>query len=249
MRIVKIHFLGTTGYHPNNHRQTACVMIPEVGIIFDAGTGIFRARDLIQTKTLRIFLSHVHLDHSIGITFLFDILHERDVDQVLVYSETEKIEALRQHLFAEPLFPVMPEFEFVAYDGNDIVVDDLSIKTFPLKHPGGSVGFRVDAADKSMAYVTDTTAEPDADYINYIRDVDLLIHECYFPDGWEERAELTGHSCLSPVCNVAKTASAGQLYLVHINPLDEDDSMLDLEAGRKIFNDLTVARDQMVIDW
>ena len=60
--IVKLHFLGTTGYHPNNQRQTACMMLPEIGVILDAGTGIFRARDLIQTDHLDIFLSHVHLD-------------------------------------------------------------------------------------------------------------------------------------------------------------------------------------------
>ena len=67
--IVKFHFLGTTGYHPNEQRQTACMMIPELGIIFDAGTGMFRARDLIQTKTLDIFMSHVHLDHSVAVSY------------------------------------------------------------------------------------------------------------------------------------------------------------------------------------
>ena len=59
-------------------------MLPELGVILDAGTGIFRARDLIQTKHLDIFLSHVHLDHVIGLTFLFDILHEKNVERVTV---------------------------------------------------------------------------------------------------------------------------------------------------------------------
>ena len=35
---------------------------------------------------------------------------------------------------------------------------------------------------------TDTTATADADYIEKIRGVDLLIHECYFSDDWEEHA-------------------------------------------------------------
>ena len=69
-----------------------------------------------------------------------------------------------------------------------------------------------------MAYVTDTTARDDADYIDKIRGVDLLIHECYFPDGWEDKAKLTGHSCISPVARVARAAGVGRMVLVHINP-------------------------------
>ena len=55
------------------------MMIPELGLIFDAGTGMFRVRDLIQTKTLDIFMSHVHLDHSVGLTFLYDVLHQKEM--------------------------------------------------------------------------------------------------------------------------------------------------------------------------
>ena len=82
---MKLHFLGTTGYHPNNQRQTACLMLPELGIIFDAGTGIFRARDLIQTDTLDIFLTHIHLDHCVGLTFLYDVLYQKEMRRVTVH--------------------------------------------------------------------------------------------------------------------------------------------------------------------
>ena len=222
-------------------------MIPEKGIIFDAGTGMYRARDLLQTETLRIFLSHAHLDHCIGITFLFDVLWEKDVSQVIVYSEPEKIAAIKEHLFNKTLFPAMPDIEFRAYDGAPIEFDDVTISTFPLKHPGGSIGFRMEGGGKSIGYVTDTIAHPTADYVDQIRDLDLLVHECYFPDGWEERAELTGHSCLSPVCQVAKASNAGELILVHINPLDENADWLDLNLARSIFPKVTVAEDKLVI--
>ena len=54
-------------------------MLPELGLIFDAGTGIFRARDLIQTDTLDIFLTHIHLDHCVGLTFLYDVLYQKEM--------------------------------------------------------------------------------------------------------------------------------------------------------------------------
>ena len=39
---MKLVLLGTTGYHANDRRQTACFMLPELGVVFDAGTGLYR---------------------------------------------------------------------------------------------------------------------------------------------------------------------------------------------------------------
>ena len=223
-------------------------MIPELGLILDAGTGMYRCRDLIETRELKILLSHAHLDHCLGITFLFDVLHERNVDRVQVFAEVDKIAAIQEHLFATDLFPVMPEIEFVPLPETVFTVDGVGIESFPLRHPGGSVGYKLTKGEHSLAYVTDTTATSDAPYLEHIRDVETLIHECYFPDGFEDRAELTGHSCLSPVCKIAREARAGRLYLVHINPLDEKGSQLDLESARQIFEHTLVAEDYQVID-
>ena len=96
---MKLHFLGTSGYHPTRQRDTACLMIPELGVILDAGSGIFRARELIETKELHIFLTHVHLDHVVGLTFLIDVLHEQSVDHVWVYCDPEKQAVIEHHLY------------------------------------------------------------------------------------------------------------------------------------------------------
>ena len=49
---MKLLRLGTAGYHPNERRQTACFMLPEEGIVLDAGTGFFRVRQHLATPTL-----------------------------------------------------------------------------------------------------------------------------------------------------------------------------------------------------
>ena len=244
---MKFHFLGTTGYHPNEQRQTACMMIPELGIIFDAGTGMFRARDLIQTKTLDIFMSHVHLDHSVGLTFLYDVLNQKTVERVTVHVAQEKIEAIEKHLFASALFPVGPNFELVPLKSS-VKIGDATIDSIAMDHPGGSHGFRFSGGQKTLAYITDTTAAPGADYIDFIKDVDVLVHECYFADGFEDQAKLTGHSCLTPVAQVASAANAGAMYLVHINPLNGDEQPLDLDSVKAIYAPITVATDKMSIN-
>jgi ribonuclease BN (tRNA processing enzyme) len=183
-------------------------MLPELGILLDAGTGIFRARDLIQTTELNIFLTHTHLDHVVGLTFLLDVLYQKPVERVIVHCDPTKRTAISEHLFHPRLFPVAPLFEF-----RDLLIGTQSIAgggrltAFPLEHPGGCLGFRLDWKGQSLAYVTDTTANPKAAYVHEIRNVDLLVHECYFPDGYEEQAALTGHSCLTPVALVAKAAN------------------------------------------
>jgi ribonuclease BN (tRNA processing enzyme) len=100
-----------------------------------------------------------------------------------------------------------------------------------------------------MAYVTDTVAHPDAAYVEKLRGVDLLVHECYFTDEWQEQAELTGHSCLSRVADVAAKAGVKRLILVHINPLLQDDSELDLTAARRIFPNIEIGVDRMEVDF
>ena len=246
---MKLHFLGTTGYHPNNVRQTACLMLPELGVVLDAGTGMFRVRDLIQTDTLDIYLSHIHLDHSMGLTFLYDVLHEKQMSRVTVHVAEDKIEPIKNHLYSKLLFPVKPNFEIEPFSNQPAVLSDgAKLATIPLKHPGGAHGFRIDWPDRSFAYITDTTASVEAEYVDAIADVDTLVHECYFPDGWEDKAELTGHSCLTPVAHVAAKARAKRMFLVHVNPLDESDSPLDLDSVANVYPQIVVAEDLMTIE-
>ncbi len=241
---MEIHFLGTTGYHPNRRRDTACFMIPEHGIVLDAGTGIFRARELLQTPELHIFLSHTHLDHVVGLTFLLDVMHQTQLERVWVYCDPTKQAAITEHLFNKNLFPVAPPFKFRPLDGRPVSVPGGgTLTTFPLQHPGGCLGFRFDWPQHSLAYVTDTTAEPNANYIKSISNVDALIHECYFPDGCEDQARLTGHSCLTPVAHVAARAQAKRTFLVHLSPLDESDALLDLSSVEAIYPGMHVPVD------
>ena len=244
MRVV---FLGTGGYHPNERRHTAGVMLPEVGVLFDAGTSAFRVSRFLETESVTIFLSHAHLDHICGLTYFLVPLMQGDVQQATVYGTPKTLAAVRSHLFSEPMFPLMPTFDFQDLPKTVAIPGDGMVTHCPLSHPGGSTGFRVDFADRSMAYVTDTYV--DGTYADFIRGVDLLIHECYYPDGRADWCEKTGHSHTTMVAKLARDAGVQQLFLTHIDPQRDDDDPIGLEAARRVFADVELAEDLREIDF
>lgn len=246
MRIV---LLGTGGYHPNDRRHTACMLIPACGIALDAGTAAYRLAAHLATDELDVFLTHVHLDHIAGLTYLFSVLHERPLRRITVHATAERLEALDRHLFSLPLFPVKPPLEYRPLAAEVPLPAGGRLTHFPLLHPGGSCGFRLEWPGHSLAYVTDTTADIRADYVDQIRSVDLLLHECYFPDQEQQRAEQYGHSCTSEVARVAKRAGVGQLVLVHINPLATSDDPVGLDTARAIFPNTLLGTDLLELDF
>lgn len=231
-----IKCFGTAGYHPSEQRHTSCYYIPELSLILDAGTGIFRlTAELLANprESIDIWLSHAHLDHIVGLTFLLDTMAVTTLKRVRVFGEAAKLEAIRQRIYHELIFPVEPAMEFVELSntsGPFLVTgsQDYFVQWLPLEHPGGAVGYVIEHAGKRLAYITDTTAYPDSTYIQSLRDLDLLLHECNFSDQHKELAEKTGHSWLSAVVSVVEKSRPRQTQLIHHNPLAE---LLGLELS------------------
>ncbi len=245
---MRVLLLGTAGYHPTDRRHTACVLLPELGVLFDAGSGMFRVARHLKTDTLDIFLSHTHLDHVVGLTFFFTLLAEHPLRRITVHGEAEKLAALRDHLFALPIFPAFPTFEWCELEETTKLENGATLRSFPLEHPGGSRGYRLEVEEKSLAYVTDVRAKPEADYVEQIRGVDLLLHECNFPAGYDELAERTGHSCLNEVIRVATVAAVKRLALIHFDPLVELPAEQVREVQR-LFPEIVFGEDNMELEF
>jgi ribonuclease Z len=242
---MKLVLLGTGGYHPSALRHTPCLLLPECGLMLDAGTGMFRASQHLKTSQLDIFLTHVHLDHVIGLTYMFDVQHAHPLDRVTVHAGPDELAAIDTHLFAKPLFPERPPMEFQPLAAEVSLPQGGCLTHFPLDHPGQSRGYRLDWPGHSMAYVTDTTADAAAAYVSQLRGVDLLIHECYFSDAETDWAGKVGHSHTTPVAQVAKRAGVKRLVLVHLNPLSTADDPIGLPVAQAIFPNTSLGEDRM----
>ncbi len=232
---MQLHCLGTAGYHPNETRHTSCYFLPESGLVLDAGTGMFRLPSLIQTDTIDILLSHAHLDHIVGLTFLLGIVYQRPVERVRVWGEAEKLAAVQNLLVNECIFPAQLPVTWHAIDANQALGEHLSLDIAgarvtwrPQTHPGGSVAYRIDwpsptpgsARERSLVYATDTTGATDPEILRWMHGADVLLHECNFHDHQRDWAVKTGHSYPERVAEVSRCVQPLQVFLTHISPID-----------------------------
>jgi ribonuclease Z len=244
---MRLHFLGTGGYHPNERRHTACIMLPDAGVIFDAGTAFFRVAERLATRGIDIFLTHAHLDHIAGLTYFLVPLFRKQVDRVKVHSAPEYLAAVQTHLFSQPVFPMLPAYDFLPLEEGVLLPGGGVLTHCRLNHPGGSLGYRIDWPGKALAYITDTIA--DGSYTRFVQGVDVLIHECNFSDEGAEWAEKTGHSYTSAAARIARDAGVKRLFLTHIDPEHDEDDPIGLTTARAVFPATEIAEDLMEVEF
>ena len=249
---MKLHMLGTAGYHRNEFRETSCMMIPDLGIVLDAGSGFSRVRKLLplvpEGLPLHVFISHGHIDHTIGLTFGVSTRFAND-RQIVVSAEPAHLKGIEEHLFGSELFPLPIGFPKLGISRLDPVVPEqadvshvangVPFTAARLPHPGGSTGYRLVLPNgKHLVYITDTTADDVP--LDFVAGADTLIHECNFVDdvadlikqfglpdpgqafNMAQLAKVSGHSTTSQVLNLAKRAGVKRLVLTHWNSLIED---------------------------
>ncbi len=88
---MKLVVLGSNGYRANDLGHTACYAIPELGIVLDAGTGMYRLVDYLQTEEFDVYLSHSHPDHVTGLTNLEFIFWRKMKREALARGSNERI--------------------------------------------------------------------------------------------------------------------------------------------------------------
>lgn len=250
---MRLHCLGTVGYHPNESRHTSSYFLPQSGIALDAGTGFFRVTPLLQTDTLDILLSHAHLDHTFGLTFLLDVMYQRPLKAVRIWGTADKLSAIREHLFHELIFPAQLDAEWIPIDDLTqwTIGSSVQLSWRRQHHPGGSVAYRIDWPNgKRLIYATDTSGDTSEAHAEWSREADLLMHECYFRDSSRNWASKTGHTWSSRVAEVANASRPKKLLLTHINPLETADDPVDRESiQRQVSAEVILAEDELVVDF
>jgi len=260
---MKIKLWGTRGSTPVSGPQyvkyggnTPCVEVRFNDgniLIIDAGTGIRElGESLIEegfSKELNITITHSHWDHIQGFPFFKPIYLKEARIKIRGYISTAK--KLKQILatqmektyFPVPLDALASEIIFDESVDNWNIEEAL-IKGIEVNHPSLCYAVKIIEDNKSFVFMTDNELgqkESKTDYkdfVEFVRDVDYLIHDTMYLD--EEMSEKRGwgHSSLGEVTKLAIDANVKNLGLYHHDPTRTDDQIDEMETRcRQILKD------------
>ena len=246
-------FFGSGGWIPSDHRDTMCAVV-EIGrslFILDAGSGMRRFQGRIGSALLKkydkisILLSHYHLDHIIGISYLpLNFVGK----QVVFYApklgkERRKPEQIFSRLFDTPLFFPLSGFpckiEIKSISEGDYEIEGVNVSVFKQSHTAPSVAYRI---EDYLYYATDRL--PTRDLVQHAKGVQCLFHDSSFDkdklkaikDPTEREKALWGHSTAQDAARLAKAAKVKKLGLIHLSPsMNEADYRVLLKKAKRIF--------------
>jgi phosphoribosyl 1,2-cyclic phosphodiesterase len=234
-------------------------------LLFDAGTGLRPfAEDLLNRKEIinaDIFLSHCHIDHIMGLPFFLPSLTAKDRVRLWAGNLFPQftLSSTLNKLMSPPLFPIGVEHssakvDFADFKGGETIslAGGITLQTMPINHPDGAVAYRLNFAEKALAYVTDVELGPgpaSADLIDFVRDADLLVIDATYTDDEIEAHRGWGHSTWQEVVALAEAAGVRRLCLFHHDPGRDDLSLDEIAAKAKAaFPDLIVAAEGVEIE-
>ena len=255
-----VKFWGTRGSIPTPASwtrvyggNTPCVEVrfDQTVFICDAGSGIRElGKDLVARrptpKQLHLLISHTHWDHIQGFPF-FEPVYMPDTE-IRIYGREGDVNSPFQLLsgqMSSDYFPV--SFRDLGgsivndhLDDGQKMIDGVLVRSFPLNHPGGCLGYCLEKERRKILYATDSELEiapgdvfPDPDNLGPLRSfpeelvqmaqgADLLILDAQYDDTEYVTKKKWGHSSCYSATDFAIRAKAKSLALFHHDPESTD---------------------------
>ena len=247
---MKITFLGTRGSTPttaknNTHfgTNTSCVCIDIKNkplIIFDAGSGLPHLPPPSSNRSIIIILSHLHLDHIVGLPFFKALHNQTPVTICSAHPAFSKKNI--QTILNPPFFPIqlknyknisIKNFSFIK---KYLAKEQLTLSDFKTNHPGDAYAYSLQYKEKKLVYCTDNeyTKKQNTQLKDLFTNTDLLIHDCHFTN--ENHKKGWGHSNIDDIKTIIDTFVPEKLALFHHAPNHTDANIKKIEKQLEDLN-------------
>ncbi|HKM75172.1 MAG TPA: MBL fold metallo-hydrolase [Candidatus Bathyarchaeia archaeon] len=223
---------GASWPDPTRSSPSQVIEVNDEPLLIDCGPGtgtnIMRA-GFHPTKISRIFLTHLHIDHTLEFpSLVFSSYLAGKNDRTHLYGPPGTVN-FSTSLF-EKVYPYAPEIiRIIRKEGLDLDVHDTTERlvchsekyhVFMARVEHGkdpANAYRIESEEGTVVISGDT--RPCKSLAELAEDADLLIHECSFPEDMSEMARITNHSIPSEVGAIANQAGVRKLVLTHLFPL------------------------------
>lgn len=200
--------------------NTSCMSIRTGNdeLIFDAGSGLYSLLERLRRDygpnfdglpVTHILLSHLHLDHVIGLGMFAPAWSGF---KVRIYTLDRGCGSLKEQvlgLFAPPYWPVdmkkLPNTEIVEIEPDvPFQIGCFTVTAFTAEHPDGTLSFHVTDGENSFVHLLDSeypgeSSEEQPPHMRYLDGADLVVFDaCYMPGdyfrhkGWGHSTVLHG---------------------------------------------------------
>jgi len=232
-------------------------------LIFDAGTGmrpLGRELDKQGRVEADVFFTHSHFDHITGLPFFSPAFKPENrfrfwaghlLPEFRLYDVL--CELMMAPLFPVPLDVLKADISYVDFKPRETLEPGpgIKIRTAPLNHPNGAIGYRIEYAGRAMCYVTDTEHVPgklDANILGLIEGADFLVYDSTYTEAELPRFAGWGHSTWEEGVRLCDAARVKTFVIFHHDPA-HDDAFMDrvAKSAEKARPGTLVAREGMVL--
>ncbi|MBU4443802.1 MBL fold metallo-hydrolase [bacterium] len=224
--------------------NTSCVEVraDDKLIILDMGSGLKNLGNYIVKHDqntngleIHIFLSHTHWDHILGFPFFAPAFFPNN--KIFFYGGhpniKERLETQQDfRFFPVALHQMKAKKEFIQLKHRTgVEIGNVTVKNYPLYHPGGSFGYRVECGGKSFVYATDSEYKDLSKgninkYVEFFKNTDLLIFDAQYTFEEAIHKEDWGHSSALVGIDFSIQANVKRMAIFHHEP-ERDDFEVD----------------------
>lgn len=235
---------GTPNADPNRSGPAVAIIVNDTPYVIDSGPGVVRRaaaasqngiKGLAVEKLRRLFITHLHSDHTAGLPdFIFTpAVLERDASlEIFGPPGTKRMTNFVLKAFSEDIGVRLKGLEPAKPRGYVVEVHDIksgiifkdenvTVKAIPVNHGSWkyAFGYRFETADKVIVVSGDT--QPCDAIINACNGCDVLVHEVYSVSGFArrppewQRYHANFHTSSKELAELAGKAKPKLLVLYH----------------------------------
>lgn len=228
---MRVRVLGCSGAIAKDCRTTSFLLDGQ--ILVDAGTGVGDLTLDEMQAVSDLLLTHAHLDHIAALPLMLDAVGTKRAEPLRVHALPETIEALRQHVFNDLIWPDFtrlptlhrPFMEFRPLAIGDVLgVAGHEVRVLPAVHTVPAAGYAVAAPSRPCWAFSGDTGPNEALWPALgALDVGMLVIETAFSSRETRLARESLH--LSPEMLVdqldaVSPTSSYPIYITHTKPAE-----------------------------